>query len=73
MVIRQYLKNEDEDKLMKMIEGEGKEWACYWADEFSAKYRAALNMSIRPKVVAREKTKNTVRRSRVCIELFRCQ
>ncbi len=46
MLIRRYLKNEDENKLMKMIEGEGKEWACYWAEEFSAKYRAALHKSI---------------------------
>jgi len=46
MEIRKYDKAKDEDKLMKLIENEGKEWACYWAVEFSEKYRAALEKSI---------------------------
>ncbi len=46
MVIRGYKKTNDEENLMALIKSEGPEWACYWADEFSAKYRAALQNSI---------------------------
>ena len=46
MRIRAYNKDEDEDKLMKMIEAEGKEWACYSDDSVSDKYRLALDHSI---------------------------
>ncbi|MGI6575180.1 MAG: GNAT family N-acetyltransferase [bacterium] len=46
MEIRKYQKELDEEKLMSLIKGEGREWSCYWADEFSAKYKAALNNSI---------------------------
>ncbi|MDD2218380.1 MAG: GNAT family N-acetyltransferase [Eubacteriales bacterium] len=46
VIIRRYVKNEDEEKLMKLIKNEGEEWSCYWADEFSAKYRVALHNSI---------------------------
>ena len=47
MRIRAYNKDEDEDKLMKMIESEGKEWACYSDDSVSDKYRLALNRNHR--------------------------
>ena len=46
MRIRAYNKDEDEDKLMKMIEAEGEEWACYSDDAVSDKYKLALNNSI---------------------------
>ena len=46
MYIRAYNKDEDEDKLMKMIEDEGKEWLCYSAADVSDKYRSALDNSI---------------------------
>jgi GNAT superfamily N-acetyltransferase len=46
MEIRKYRKELDEDKLMRLIENEGQEWSRYWADEVSAKYRAALKNSI---------------------------
>lgn len=46
MIIRTYVKNEDEEKLMSLIKNEGEEWSCYWADEFSEKYKAALSNSI---------------------------
>ena len=46
MRIRAYNKDEDEDKLMKMIEAEGKEWACYSDESVSDKYRLALDNSI---------------------------
>lgn len=46
MEIRKYDKAKDEEKLMKLIENEGLEWACYWADDYSEKYRAALEKSI---------------------------
>ena len=46
MRIRTYNKDEDEDKLMKIIEAEGKEWACYSDDSVSDKYRLALDNSI---------------------------
>ena len=46
MRIRAYNKDEDEDKLMKMIEAEGKEWACYSDDSVSGRYRLALDNSI---------------------------
>ncbi|MDD4170101.1 MAG: GNAT family N-acetyltransferase [Desulfotomaculaceae bacterium] len=46
MEIRRYKKELDEDKLMAIIKNEGEEWSCYWADEFSEKYKAALAYSI---------------------------
>ena len=46
MRIRAYNKYEDEEKLMKMIEAEGKEWACYSDESVSDKYRLALDNSI---------------------------
>jgi GNAT superfamily N-acetyltransferase len=46
MIIKRYVKNEDEEKLMDLIRNEGEEWSCYWADEFSEKYKAALADSI---------------------------
>ena len=46
MYIRAYNKDEDEDKLMKMIEDEGEEWLCYFADDVSDKYKLALDNSI---------------------------
>ena len=46
MKIRAYNKVEDEEKLMKMIEAEGKEWACYSDESVSDKYRLALDNSI---------------------------
>lgn len=46
MIIRAYNKVEDEDKLMKMIEEEGKEWACYSDESVAIKYRKALGNSI---------------------------
>ena len=46
MKIKPYNKAEDEDKLMKLIEKEGKDWSCYSADGVSEKYRAALANSI---------------------------
>lgn len=46
MKIRAYNKDEDENKLMKMIEAEGKDWACYSVDSVSDKYRLALVNSI---------------------------
>lgn len=41
-----YRKADDEERLMKMIEDEGEEWACYSAGHFSEQYRAALESSI---------------------------
>lgn len=46
MKIRLYNKTEDEEKLMQLIENEGEEWSCYWADDVSGKYRDALANSI---------------------------
>jgi GNAT superfamily N-acetyltransferase len=46
MIIRQYRKEYDEEKLMKLIENEGEEWSCYSAEEVAEKYRAALANSI---------------------------
>ena len=46
MYIRVYNKYEDEDKLMKIIEDEGEDWACYSASSVSDKYRSALQDSI---------------------------
>ena len=46
MRIRAYKKDKDEDKLMKMIEDEGKEWTCYSDNSVSDKYRLALENSI---------------------------
>ena len=46
MRIRAYNRNKDEDKLMKMIEAEGKEWTCYSDNSVSDKYRLALENSI---------------------------
>ena len=46
MKIRAYNKHDDEEKLMKMIKTEGKEWACYSNDSASDRYRLALENSI---------------------------
>lgn len=46
MKIRAYNKSEDEEKLMKMIEAEGEEWASYSDASVSAKYELALDNSI---------------------------
>ena len=46
MKIRAYNKKKDEDKLIKMIEAEGKEWTCYSDSSVSDKYRLALENSI---------------------------
>lgn len=46
MRIRAYNKKEDEEKLMKIIEAEGKEWNCYTNASVSEKYRLDLNNSI---------------------------
>jgi ribosomal protein S18 acetylase RimI-like enzyme len=46
MEIRKFQKELDEEKLMLLIKNEGQDWSCYWADEFSAKYKAALHNSI---------------------------
>ena len=46
MIIRAYNKVDDEEKLMKMIEDEGKEWACYSDKSVSNKYREAIDNSI---------------------------
>ena len=46
MRIRAYNKDEDEETVMKMIEAEGKEWACYSNESVSDKYRLALDNSI---------------------------
>ncbi|MCB5267107.1 MAG: GNAT family N-acetyltransferase [Candidatus Cloacimonetes bacterium] len=46
MKIRSYDKSKDEARLMQMLEEEGEDWACYWADSVSAKYREALAASI---------------------------
>ena len=46
MKIRAYIKDEDENKLIKIIEAEGKDWACYSDDGVADKYRLALDKSI---------------------------
>jgi len=46
MHIRAYDRNDDEDKLMRMIVDEGEEWTCYSADDVSDRYRLALDDSI---------------------------
>ena len=46
MKIRAYNKLKDEDKLMILIEAEGKEWAGYSDESVSDKYRLALENSI---------------------------
>jgi GNAT superfamily N-acetyltransferase len=46
MEIRKYEKERDEEKLMQLLKNEGEEWACYWSDRFSEKYKAALSNSI---------------------------
>jgi GNAT superfamily N-acetyltransferase len=46
MIIRKYCKEDDEEKLMNLLEVQGEEWACYWAEEVADKYRAALASSI---------------------------
>ena len=46
MVIRRYLKSEDEQKLFELLKKEGEEWACYWKEQVSEKYKAALDDSI---------------------------
>jgi len=46
MEIRKYKKENDEEKLMKLIENEGEGWYCYSAENVSKKYRVALDYSI---------------------------
>ena len=46
MDIRAYNKDNDEEKLMKLIEDEGEEWADYSSESNSKKYKTALNNSI---------------------------
>ena len=46
MLIKKYCKEYDEKKLMELLENEGEEWSCYWAEDFADKYRAALASSI---------------------------
>ena len=46
MDITRYIPERDEGRLMRLLEKEGSEWACYWAEPDSAKYRAALGDSI---------------------------
>lgn len=46
MEIRKYEKENDEEKLMKMIENEDEEWNCYSAENKKKKYMAALEKSI---------------------------
>lgn len=46
MEIRKFIKELDEENLMKMIEAEGEEWECYTGEDVSEKYRKALNDSI---------------------------
>lgn len=46
MIVRAYNKIKDEDKIMKMIKAEGKEWACYSHDSASGMYNSALENSI---------------------------
>lgn len=46
MMIRKYCKEDDEEKLMKLLENEGEEWSCYWAKDVADKYQAALANSI---------------------------
>jgi GNAT superfamily N-acetyltransferase len=46
MMIKIYIRERDEAKLMQMLEEEGEEWACYWKGENAAKYREALAKSI---------------------------
>lgn len=46
MEIRQYRKDHDEEKLMKMIVDQGEEWTCYSAHPAVEKYKVALETSI---------------------------
>lgn len=46
MEIRRYNSDRDEQKLMQLIQNEGEDWSCYWADAFAAQYRKALRRSI---------------------------
>lgn len=46
MEIRAYNIDKDENELMKMIEAEGNDWACYSDDSVFDKYRLALQNSI---------------------------
>lgn len=46
MEIRLYEKGRDEEKLMRMMEEEGEEWADYWGLEGAAKFKLALQQSI---------------------------
>ena len=43
--IRKY-STKDESGVMRIIEAEGKDWACYWAEPNRAKYKKALATSI---------------------------
>ncbi|HUM56214.1 MAG TPA: GNAT family N-acetyltransferase [Bacillota bacterium] len=46
MIVRRYLKSEDEEKLFELLKKEGEEWSCYWKDQVSDKYKTALHDSI---------------------------
>lgn len=46
MEVTRYAPERDEDRLMRLLEREGPDWACYWAGPDSEKYRAALRDSI---------------------------
>ncbi len=46
MQIRKYNKQLDEKKLMSLLESEGEDWACYWAEDVCKKYKNSLENSI---------------------------
>lgn len=46
MIIKQYDPHHDENLLMKLLENQGDDWVCYWAEAVSAKYRHNLRSSI---------------------------
>lgn len=46
MEIRRYSKMADEDRLIAMLQDEGQDWSCYWAEDVCNKYRQALQQSI---------------------------
>ncbi|SHE79359.1 GNAT family N-acetyltransferase [Alkalibacter saccharofermentans] len=46
MEIRKYIKEQDEERLMRLIASEGEEWECYTGEDVAEKYRKALNASI---------------------------
>lgn len=46
MDIREYDKKLDEETVMRLIEAEGEEWACYSSSDASDQYKSALDKSI---------------------------